>query len=142
MVQNHLQILCAVAAGDERCRARRRLVYEMVETAEWRAIMRSRHYLTASCLVTPSDSAWATLYERGSDLNFLNKTSLTRRGLFVRGVESRAHANSRAVLYRSVFHKLLARFAAFYPIKTWRPRGGKPPKIRLHHQVLDILLLY
>ncbi|TYZ69447.1 hypothetical protein PybrP1_006814 [[Pythium] brassicae (nom. inval.)] len=50
----------------------------MAANAEWRAIMRTRDYLTASCLDTPTESVWATLYMHGSDLNFLNKTSLTR----------------------------------------------------------------
>jgi hypothetical protein len=40
--------------------------------------MRSRHYLAVECLDPPNTSAWSTLYTSGSDVNFLNVTSLTR----------------------------------------------------------------
>ncbi|TYZ61622.1 hypothetical protein PybrP1_008402 [[Pythium] brassicae (nom. inval.)] len=40
--------------------------------------MRIRHYLTASRLDTPLYCAWATLHKQGSDINSLNKTSLTK----------------------------------------------------------------
>jgi hypothetical protein len=40
--------------------------------------MKCRHYLTVQCLDTPCDSAWMVLYKYGTDINFLNATSLTR----------------------------------------------------------------
>ncbi|KAE9072660.1 hypothetical protein PF010_g25396 [Phytophthora fragariae] len=40
--------------------------------------MRSRHYLTTQCLDAPYASGWMALYEYGTDINFLNATSLTR----------------------------------------------------------------
>ncbi|KAE9161284.1 hypothetical protein PF004_g30879 [Phytophthora fragariae] len=40
--------------------------------------MRSRYYLTAQCLEAPCNSAWMLLYKFGSDINFINATSLTR----------------------------------------------------------------
>jgi hypothetical protein len=40
--------------------------------------MKCRHYLTVQCLDTLCDSAWMVLYKYGTDINFLNATSLTR----------------------------------------------------------------
>lgn len=67
-----------VAADAQRNRVRRRLLFEELQAVEWRAVMRSRHYLTASCSDTPLQLAWTTLYTHGADLNFLNKTILTK----------------------------------------------------------------
>jgi len=59
--------------SEERREVFRRLVYEA-----WKVAMCSRHYLTAQCLDVPSESAWMVLYKYGSEINFLNATSLTR----------------------------------------------------------------
>jgi hypothetical protein len=56
----------------------RRGIYTLLLEEAWRTAMRSRHYLTTQCLDTPNDSAWMVLYHHGSDLSFLNATSLTR----------------------------------------------------------------
>lgn len=79
MLDDTLLVLFAAHAVDvQRARVLRRLLYGLVEEAEWRALLRSRHYLTSVCLDTPSRSAWATLYTHGSDINFINKMSLKR----------------------------------------------------------------
>jgi hypothetical protein len=59
--------------GKARAEVQRLLLVEACRVA-----MRSRHYLTVECLDPPSTSAWMTLYTTGSDMNFLNVTSLTR----------------------------------------------------------------
>ncbi|EGZ08824.1 hypothetical protein PHYSODRAFT_525639 [Phytophthora sojae] len=56
----------------------RREVYDKLVDEAWRIAMPTRHYLTTQVLDTPWDSAWMLLYTRGSDINFLNATSLTR----------------------------------------------------------------
>ncbi|KAE9289094.1 hypothetical protein PR003_g25643 [Phytophthora rubi] len=56
----------------------RREIFRMLVNEAWRIAMRSRHYLTVQCLDTPCDSAWMVLYKYGTDINFLNSTSLTR----------------------------------------------------------------
>ncbi|KAE8898765.1 hypothetical protein PF007_g9459 [Phytophthora fragariae] len=55
-----------------------REVFHILINESWRIAMRSRHYLTAQCLDTPCDSAWMVLYKYGTDINFLNSTSMTR----------------------------------------------------------------
>ncbi|KAE8911380.1 hypothetical protein PF010_g23854 [Phytophthora fragariae] len=66
-----------VRQGEALHEARREVFRLLVEEA-WKAAMRSRHYLTAQCLDVPCDSAWMVLYRYGSDINFLNATSLTK----------------------------------------------------------------
>ncbi|KAE8970344.1 hypothetical protein PR003_g27914 [Phytophthora rubi] len=56
----------------------RREVYRLLLEEAWRVAMRSRYYLTAQCLEAPCNSAWMLLYKFGSDINFINATSLTR----------------------------------------------------------------
>ncbi|ETN11224.1 hypothetical protein PPTG_10171 [Phytophthora nicotianae INRA-310] len=98
--------------------ARREVVAMLIEDA-WRTAMRSRHYLTSQCLDTPSESAWMVLFEYGSDLNFLNATSLTR----------------------IAFRQLLHPFAACYTIRDPNSRG-RPPKLQYLHQVLGLVLVF
>lgn len=62
----------------ELVRDARRDVHQLLLEEEWRVAMRSRHYLTTQCLDAPCASGWMTLYEYGTDINFLNATSLTR----------------------------------------------------------------
>ncbi|KAJ8566469.1 hypothetical protein ON010_g6655 [Phytophthora cinnamomi] len=95
----------------------RREVFRFLVNRAWKIAMKTRHYLTAQCLDTPCDSAWMVLYKYGTDINFLNATSLTR----------------------PAFHKLLRRLARFYYIPRVQSRG-RPPKLRYHHQVLELLL--
>ncbi|KAE8950614.1 hypothetical protein PR002_g33218 [Phytophthora rubi] len=66
-----------VRQGEALHEARREVFHLLVEEA-WKAAMRSRHYLPAQCLDVPCDSAWMVLYRYGSDINFLNATSLTK----------------------------------------------------------------
>eukprot|EP00644_Phytophthora_capsici_P004857 jgi/Phyca11/97251/e_gw1.1.673.1 len=82
--------------------------------------MRSRHYLTSQCLDKPNESAWMSLYMNGTDKNFLNATSLTRAS----------------------FHQLLQRFSTFYHIRPVSSAGGRPPKLRYHHQGLGLILCF
>lgn len=63
----------AQALNELRTRVDKRLV-----DAKRRRLLHVRHYLTCSCLDAPHESAWATLYAEGDDLNFINVTSLTR----------------------------------------------------------------
>ncbi|KAE8976335.1 hypothetical protein PR002_g25341 [Phytophthora rubi] len=63
---------------DEELHDARREVYRALVEEAWKIAMRSRHYQTTQCLDTPSDSAWMMVYKYGSDVNFLNTTSLTR----------------------------------------------------------------
>ncbi|EGZ17970.1 hypothetical protein PHYSODRAFT_286010, partial [Phytophthora sojae] len=97
----------------------RREVYRLLLEEAWRTAMRSRHYLTAQCLEAPCNSAWMLLYRFGSDINFINATSLTR----------------------SAFEHLLRRFSRFYFIPKAKLRG-RPPKLRYHHQVLGLVLSF
>lgn len=46
-----------------------------------------------------------------------------------------------AILSRS-FVGLLRRFAQFYAIPGYRPKGGRPRKLQHHHQVLGVLLAF
>ncbi|KAE8893382.1 hypothetical protein PF007_g22922 [Phytophthora fragariae] len=74
-----LLLLCeAFKAHNERVRDAHRDVHQLMLEEEWRIAMRTRHYLTTRCLDAPCESAWMTLYMCGSDVNFLNATSLTR----------------------------------------------------------------
>jgi hypothetical protein len=56
----------------------RREVYRFLVNRAWKIAMKCRHYLTVQCLDMPCDSAWMVLYKYGTDINFLNATSLTR----------------------------------------------------------------
>ncbi|KAE9025087.1 hypothetical protein PR002_g11278 [Phytophthora rubi] len=56
----------------------RRDIYSMLVEEAWRVAIRSRHYLTAQYLEAPCNSAWMLQYKSGSNVNFLNTTSLTR----------------------------------------------------------------
>ncbi|KAE8883208.1 hypothetical protein PF002_g29470 [Phytophthora fragariae] len=67
---------------DEELHDASREVYRALVEEAWKIAMRSRHYLTTQCLDTPSDSAWMMVYKYGSDVNFLNTTSLTRCELY------------------------------------------------------------
>jgi hypothetical protein len=58
-------------------RLRRRLHDEILRH-EWRMMVRMRHYVTLECLQDPSRSSWMNTWERGSDENFINTTSLHR----------------------------------------------------------------
>ncbi|KAE8976750.1 hypothetical protein PR003_g14381 [Phytophthora rubi] len=104
---------------DEELHDARREVYRALVEEAWKIAMRSRHYLTTQCLDTPSDSAWMMVYKYGSDVNFLNTTSLTR----------------------SAFNQLLRRFSRFYYIPRHTTRG-RPTKLKHHHQVLGLVLCF
>ncbi|ETP46619.1 hypothetical protein F442_07154 [Phytophthora nicotianae P10297] len=109
----------AVQRHEQELKEARREVFAMLIEDAWRTAMRSRHYLTSQCLDTPSESAWMVLFEYGSDLNFLNATSLTR----------------------TAFRQLLHRFAACYTIRDPNSRG-RPPKLQYLHQVLGLVLVF
>ncbi|ETI48941.1 hypothetical protein F443_07091 [Phytophthora nicotianae P1569] len=109
----------AVQRHEQELKEARREVFAMLIEDAWRTAMRSRHYLTSQCLDTPSESAWMVLFEYGSDLNFLNATSLTR----------------------IAFRQLLHRFAACYTIRDPNSRG-RPPKLQYLHQVLGLMLVF
>ncbi|ETO70831.1 hypothetical protein F444_12742 [Phytophthora nicotianae P1976] len=115
-----LLLLTAAHSRREACLSsvRREVHQQMIEGA-WRAAMRTRHYLTVSCLDVPCVAAWMALYKNGFDSNFLNATSLTR----------------------AAFKHLLRRFARYYYIPPARSRG-KPPKLRYHHQALGLVLCF
>jgi hypothetical protein len=53
-------------------------VHRLLLVEAWRVAIPSRQYGTVECLDPPNISAWITLYTSGSDVNFLNVTSLTR----------------------------------------------------------------
>ncbi|KAE9336521.1 hypothetical protein PR003_g12466, partial [Phytophthora rubi] len=93
----------------------RREVYDKLVEEAWGIAMRTRHYLTTQCLDTLSDSAWMMLYTHGSDINFINATSLTR----------------------SAFQQLLRRFSRFYYIPRSTARG-RPPKLGHYHQIMGL----
>ncbi|ETO77486.1 hypothetical protein F444_07323 [Phytophthora nicotianae P1976] len=100
-------------------RSVRREVHRQMMESAWRAAMRTRHYLTVSCLDTPCLAAWMALYRDGLDTNFINATSLTR----------------------AAFKKLLRRFSRFYHLPSAGSRG-RPPKLRYHHQALGLVLCF
>eukprot|EP00644_Phytophthora_capsici_P016518 jgi/Phyca11/124112/e_gw1.52.337.1 len=87
---------------------------------EWARSIRIRHYVTLDCMKPPEQSPWMATWRFGSDKNFLNLTSLTRAS----------------------FCRLLERFSNFYHIPRYRPKGGRPPRLRHHHQVLGALLCF
>ncbi|KAE9043154.1 hypothetical protein PR002_g3491 [Phytophthora rubi] len=68
----------AYKTHSELVRDARRDVHHLLLEEDWRIAMRARHYLTTQCLDVPCPSSWMTLYESGTDINFLNATSLTR----------------------------------------------------------------
>lgn len=73
-----LLLLCAAhVAAQQRDIAMRRIVFKVALSAEWRRVLRNRHYLQAQALHSPLVSAWTRLHERG-ELSFPNTTSLTR----------------------------------------------------------------
>ncbi|ETM97293.1 hypothetical protein PPTG_20372 [Phytophthora nicotianae INRA-310] len=109
----------AVQRHEQELKEARREVFAMLIEDAWRTAMRIRHYLTSQCLDTPSESAWMMLFEYGSDLNFLNATSLAR----------------------TAFSQLLHRFAAFYTKRDPNSRG-RPPKLQYLHQVLGLVLVF
>ncbi|EGZ22640.1 hypothetical protein PHYSODRAFT_249619 [Phytophthora sojae] len=109
----------AYKAHTERVRDARRNVHQLLLEEEWRVAMRSRHYLTTQCLDAPCASGWMTLYEYGTDINFLNATSLKR----------------------SAFDQLLCRFSCFYYMPPPSSRG-RPPKLRYLHQLLGLVLTF
>ncbi|EGZ19047.1 hypothetical protein PHYSODRAFT_501296, partial [Phytophthora sojae] len=81
-------------------------------------LVQMRHYLTVKGLLSPERSSWMKLWNEADDGNLLNVTSLTR----------------------SAFLRLLEQFTPFYNITTYSPRGGRPKKLRHHHQVLGLLM--
>ncbi|KAE9267140.1 hypothetical protein PR003_g31881 [Phytophthora rubi] len=83
-------------------------------------MVRMRHYITLHCLKDPASASWMDTWSRGTDENFITTTSLSR----------------------SAFCMLLERFAPFYEIPSRRPKGGRPRKLQLHHQVLGLLLAF
>ncbi|KAF1779310.1 hypothetical protein GQ600_3082 [Phytophthora cactorum] len=91
----------------------------MEEEAEMEALMWLSHAFS-HVEARPSESAWMALYKHGGDRNFLNATSLTR----------------------SYFHQLLERFSTFYQIRPVSGAGGRPPKLRYHHQALGLVLFF
>ncbi|KAE8987037.1 hypothetical protein PR003_g8468 [Phytophthora rubi] len=60
------------------------------------------------------------LYTYGDDSNFLNATSLTRAS----------------------FQQLLRRFARFFYLPPVTAKGGRPTKLRFHHQALGLILCF
>ncbi|KUF94740.1 pectate lyase D [Phytophthora nicotianae] len=78
---------------------RREVHQQMIESA-WRGAMRTRHYLTVSCMDVPCVAVWMALYKNGLDKNFINATSLTR----------------------AAFKTLLRRLARFYHLPSGRGR--------------------
>ncbi|ETI42971.1 hypothetical protein F443_11989 [Phytophthora nicotianae P1569] len=95
---------------------RREVHQQMIESA-WRGAMRTRHYLTVSCMDVPCVAVWMALYKNGLDKNFINATSLTR----------------------AAFKTLLRRLARFYHLPSGR---GRPPKLRYYHQALGLVLCF
>ncbi|POM81449.1 Hypothetical protein PHPALM_578 [Phytophthora palmivora] len=98
---------------------KRRLHDEQMREEHARMV-RVRHYLTVSCLPKPEASPWMYIWYYGTDTNFLTVTSLCR----------------------SSFCRLLERFSLFYHIPTFRAKGGRPVKMKHHHQVLGLLLAF
>ncbi|KAE9074069.1 hypothetical protein PF007_g25558 [Phytophthora fragariae] len=68
----------AYKTHSELVRVARRDVHNLLLEEEWRIAMRARHYLTTQCLDVPCPSSWMTLFDCGTDINFLSATSLTR----------------------------------------------------------------
>ncbi|OWZ00822.1 hypothetical protein PHMEG_00027907, partial [Phytophthora megakarya] len=87
---------------------------------EWARSIRARHYITLDCVKLPEKSPWMDTWRNGTDLNFVNLTSLTR----------------------SSFCQLLERFAPHYYIVEYSRKGGRPSRLRYHHQVLGLLLCF
>ncbi|KAG3234399.1 hypothetical protein PI124_g20545 [Phytophthora idaei] len=52
------------------------------------------------------------------------------------------HDINTVMQFISAFNQLLDRYAEFYPINRVGPRGGRPPKLVYHHQVLGLLMHY
>ncbi|ETL79874.1 hypothetical protein L917_19565 [Phytophthora nicotianae] len=45
--------------------------------AEWKRLVRTRHYITCDCLKKPEDSDWMDIWTRRLEKNMLNMTSLS-----------------------------------------------------------------
>ncbi|KAE8982451.1 hypothetical protein PR001_g23726 [Phytophthora rubi] len=119
-----LLAMCAVTQRrrmqSARLRALRRRLHEEIIRCEWRLMVRMRHYVTLACLKDPTEASWMDTWQRGSDENLITTTSLSR----------------------GAFCDLLNRFASFYEIPSYYPRGGRPRKLQQHHQVLGLLLAF
>ncbi|ETN14404.1 hypothetical protein PPTG_07460 [Phytophthora nicotianae INRA-310] len=87
---------------------------------EWARSVRMRHYVTLECLKRPEDSAWMKTWTKGSDTNFWSLTSLTR----------------------STFCMLLERFTPHYHIPQYSKEGGRPHRLKHHHQVVGLILCF
>ena len=81
--------------------------------------IKTRNYVTCSCLRQVNDSDWMHIYKCADESSFVNLTSLTRDS----------------------FKKLLVEFAKYYKINTAR-KGGRPSKLLYHHQALGCILMY
>ncbi|OWZ09060.1 hypothetical protein PHMEG_00018299 [Phytophthora megakarya] len=95
-------------------------VKEELMRIEHARLVRIKHYLTVSCLPTPEVAPWMYIWAHGTDENLFTITSLGRKS----------------------FGLLMDRFALYYAIPLYRPKGGRPRKLQYHHQVFGLLLAF
>ena len=80
--------------------------------------IRTRHYLTRSCLQSYGSIEWHVLYANGSDDNLTNVISIPRRA----------------------FEYLLSHFSRYYIVKSGPLRRGRRPALEHKSTVLGLLL--
>ncbi|KAE9158672.1 hypothetical protein PF004_g31801, partial [Phytophthora fragariae] len=105
--------------------ARRRQEYQekkvrakkMIALLRIRLTMRERNYLTASVLISPSQSPWSVMFARQDDSAFMVTVSLPVRE-----------------------YVLLAAFARHYEVKSGPGKRGRPPRLQNKNNVLACLL--
>ena len=82
--------------------------------------IRTRSYLTISCLGNINHIPWRDFYRHGTDINLVNVISLTRAS----------------------FEKLLTTFKRHYKTKSGKGRSGRPHRIVKKSTVLALLLQF
>ncbi|OWZ07395.1 hypothetical protein PHMEG_00020220 [Phytophthora megakarya] len=78
-------------------------------------LVRIRHLLNVACLRRPDVAPWMYIWYFGTGENVMHISSLSRGS----------------------FNQLGDRLTLFYKLRIYKPAGGRPRRIQLHHQVLD-----
>ncbi|OWZ12164.1 hypothetical protein PHMEG_00014714 [Phytophthora megakarya] len=109
--------LCAVSKTRDRLSTtlqdlRRRLAGEYKRIKHRRTVC-MRHYVTTLAIPKPDDGQWMYVWLSGGTDYFLAFTSLTR---------------------------LFNQFEPHYPMTSYNAKGGRPRRLRHHHQVLGVMM--
>ncbi|OWZ17433.1 LOW QUALITY PROTEIN: hypothetical protein PHMEG_0008623 [Phytophthora megakarya] len=83
-------------------------------------LVRIRYHLNVGCLRRPDVAPWMYIWYFRTDENVMHITSFSSGS----------------------FNELGDRFTLFYIIRIYKPKGGRPRKIKPHHQGVGVLLAF